>query len=80
MNEDTLKGSWKQLRGKLKETWGKLTDDDFDKAEGKWDQLSGMVQERYGRTRDEAEREVQKFRTSYEKGSHPASAAGHVKS
>jgi uncharacterized protein YjbJ (UPF0337 family) len=71
MNEDTLKGSWKQLRGKLKETWGKLTDDDMDRAEGKWDQLSGMVQEKYGRTREEAEREVKRFRDDNERAVSP---------
>ena len=80
MNEDTMKGSWKQLRGKLKETWGKLTDDEFDRAEGKWDQLSGIVQQRYGRTREEAEREVQKFRDMNEKGATAHTTAAHAKS
>lgn len=80
MNEDTVKGSWKQLIGKLKERWGKLTDDDFDKAEGKWDQISGLVQEKYGRTREEAEREVQRFRDRHEKAATAASSAPLVKS
>lgn len=62
MNEDTLKGKWKQLEGKIKEQWGKLTDDDIKVAEGNSEYLAGKVQERYGVARDEAERQVKDFR------------------
>ena len=41
MNWDTVKGDWKRIRGKVKEQWGKLTDDDLDRIEGKRDQLLG---------------------------------------
>ena len=58
MNEDTIAGNWKQFKGKVKEQWGKLTDDDFDVIAGKRDQLAGKVQERYGIAKDEAERQV----------------------
>jgi len=58
MNEDILSGKWKQMRGKMKEWWGKLTDDDFDKIEGRRDLLVGKLQERYGHTKDKAEQEV----------------------
>lgn len=58
MNEDILSGKWKQMRGKMKEWWGKLTDDDFDKISGKRDLLVGKLQERYGHTKDKAEQEV----------------------
>ncbi len=61
MNQDTLKGKWKQIRGSAKETWGKLTDDDLDVIDGQRDQLVGKVQERYGKERDAAEREVDRF-------------------
>ncbi len=61
MNTDTLKGNWKQLRGKAKERWGKLTDDDLDVVEGKRDQLVGRIQERYGMARDEAEKQVDEW-------------------
>lgn len=61
MNRDTLSGNWKQVKGKAKERWGKLTDDDLDVVEGKADQLSGKIQERYGKTREEADREVDDF-------------------
>lgn len=58
MNWDQIEGNWKQFKGHAKEKWGKLTDDDWDKAAGKRDQLIGRVQERYGYAREEAEREV----------------------
>lgn len=61
MNEDTIKGQWKQLKGKAKEAWGDLTDDELTRVEGNAEQLAGLVQERYGRTREEAEREVNDF-------------------
>ena len=67
MNDDRGEGMWKQLKGKIKETWGELTDDDIDRAEGKWDQLSGKIQERYGRTRDDVELEVRRFRDEYDR-------------
>jgi uncharacterized protein YjbJ (UPF0337 family) len=58
MNEDILKGQWTQLKGKVREQWGKLTDDDLDRIEGKSEQLVGRLQERYGWARADAEREV----------------------
>ena len=58
MNKDTVEGNWKQLKGKIKEQWGKLTDDDFDVIAGKRDQLLGRIQERHGISRDEAEKQV----------------------
>jgi uncharacterized protein YjbJ (UPF0337 family) len=61
MNSDTLKGQWKQVRGKVKQQWGKLTDDDLDQIDGQYDQLVGKIQEAYGRGREEAEREVRSF-------------------
>jgi len=61
MNEDTMKGQWKQLKGKAKAAWGDLTDDELTQIEGNSERLAGLVQERYGRTREEAEREVNDF-------------------
>lgn len=58
MNENTTKGNWKQFKGKVKEQWGKLTDDDIDVIDGKRDQLVGKVQERFGIAQDEADNQV----------------------
>ena len=58
MNEDILRGQWTQLKGKVREKWGKLTSDDLDVIQGRAEQLIGRVQERYGVARDEAERQV----------------------
>ena len=58
MNEDPIKGNWKQFKGKVKEQWGKLTDDDLDVIAGKRDQLVGKIQERHGIARDDAEKQV----------------------
>jgi len=60
-NRDVLAGKWKQVRGKAKQTWGKLTDNDLDRISGRFDELTGLVQERYGYTRDQAEKEVTHF-------------------
>jgi uncharacterized protein YjbJ (UPF0337 family) len=54
MNEDILKGKWKQIRGKSREWWGKLTDDDLDVIDGNREQLIGKLQERYGYTKEHA--------------------------
>jgi uncharacterized protein YjbJ (UPF0337 family) len=61
MNRDTLKGQWKQMKGRAKETWGKLTDDELLRVEGNAERLSGLVQERYGITRDEADQQIDRF-------------------
>lgn len=61
MNWDTIKGQWKQLAGKMREKWGKLTDDDLTVIAGKKDQLVGKLQERYGYKKDQAERELDEF-------------------
>ena len=58
MNEPWIDGKWNEIKGKVKEQWGKLTDDDLDQIEGNRDKLAGMVQERYGKTREAAEKEV----------------------
>ncbi len=64
MNEDRIKGQWKQLVGKIKERWGDLTDDDLKVAEGSSERLEGILQERYGIARDEAKKQVKEFHDS----------------
>jgi uncharacterized protein YjbJ (UPF0337 family) len=66
MNNDVLAGKWKQLRGKVKNWWGDLTDDELDQIDGKVDILTGMIQEKYGYTREEANEQVQEFLQEYD--------------
>jgi len=63
MNNDRMAGNWHQLKGKVKEEWGKLTDDDLTQLEGNGEQLAGKLQERYGYAKDEAERRASDFRS-----------------
>ena len=58
MNSDQFQGKWKQLKGKVKEKWGKLTDDDLEMINGQQDQLVGKIQERYGITKEEAAKQL----------------------
>ena len=66
MNKDVFEGKWKQIRGKAKGWWGKLTDDDLDRAAGKSDVLTGMLQEKYGYTRERAAQEIEKRLSEFE--------------
>ena len=61
MNWDQIKGDWKQLSGKVKEKWGKLTDDDLTVIAGKREQLAGLIQQRYGCAKEQAEKELGEF-------------------
>jgi len=59
MNRDIWAGQWKQLKGKLRQQWGKLTDDDFDRIQGDYEMLVGRLQELYGKSREEIEQDLQ---------------------
>lgn len=61
MNTDQLQGKWKQLKGSVKERWGKLTDDDIDVINGQHDHLIGRIQERYGIAKQEAQSQVDEW-------------------
>ena len=63
MNWDKIEGNWKQFKGKVKERWGKLTDDQLEQIAGSRDQLVGRLQEGYGISREEAERAVRRWET-----------------
>jgi uncharacterized protein YjbJ (UPF0337 family) len=65
MNWDIIEGNWNQTKGKVKEHWGKLTDDDLTKISGKRDQLAGKLQERYGIAKDEVEKQLNDFERGY---------------
>jgi uncharacterized protein YjbJ (UPF0337 family) len=61
MNKDILKGQWKQLQGRARQQWGKLTDDDLATIKGDRDVLLGKIQEHYGRTREQAMKDVDEW-------------------
>jgi uncharacterized protein YjbJ (UPF0337 family) len=58
MNWDRIEGDWKQFKGKVRQQWGKLTDDDMDVVKGKRTELADRIQQRYGVAREQAEREI----------------------
>jgi len=67
MNWDQVAGNWKQFTGKVREKWGKLTDNDLTIIAGKKDQLAGLLQKRYGMAKDAAERELDEFANTLDK-------------
>ena len=73
MNQDRIQGNWKELKGKVKEKWGKLTDNDLTVIDGQRDQLVGKIQERYGIARDGAEKQLKQFEGQHGSG-HEAQA------
>lgn len=64
MNNDIAEGNWKQLKGKIQENWGKLTNDDVDEIAGRREHFIGKIQEKYGMKKDEAEKEWNKLSNS----------------
>jgi uncharacterized protein YjbJ (UPF0337 family) len=66
MDWTRVEGNWKQMKGRVKERWGKLTDDDLTAIAGRRDQLEGMIQERYGYARERARREIEDWYRSME--------------
>ncbi len=58
MDWNRIEGNWKQFQGKIKEKWGKLTDDDLTMVNGRREQLEGKIQDRYGYSRDQIRKEV----------------------
>jgi uncharacterized protein YjbJ (UPF0337 family) len=75
MNWDRIEGHWKQVTGRAKAQWGKLTDDDMDVIAGRREQLAGKIQERYGVAKDEAEKQM----AAWEKSSTDAWFTGEQK-
>jgi uncharacterized protein YjbJ (UPF0337 family) len=61
MNWDRIEGNWKQFKGKVREQWGRLTDDQVHQIAGRRDRLIGKIQERYGIQREVAERQVREW-------------------
>ena len=72
MNWDQISGQWKQMKGSVREKWGKLTDDDLNQINGQREQFIGKIQERYGIAREEAQRRVDEWLKMQELEHHPA--------
>ena len=70
MNWDRIEGNWKQFSGKVRQQWGKLTDDDLDVIDGRRAELAGRIQEVYGISKDEAEKQIEHFSGSLDSGMH----------
>lgn len=69
MNRNEMEGKWKQAKGRAKEKWGDLTDDDLDRIDGRKERLVGVLQERYGKSEEAASKEADDFFDSLEKAS-----------
>lgn len=63
MNKDTVQGDWKIMKGKIKAAWGKLTDDQIDRAEGNLDKLEGEIQKSYGLSKEDAQKKYSEWRS-----------------
>ncbi len=61
MNWDEIAGNWKQIKGTVKESWGKLTANDLTAIAGQWDQLAGVLQQKYGYSRGQSDKELTEF-------------------
>ena len=79
MNWNTIEGNWKQFRGKIRQQWGKLTDDDLDRIAGKRTELIGRLQERYGKTREAADEMVDEWLARVKKTSAEKTSAEKTK-
>ena len=71
MNWDQFEGKWKQMKGSVREEWGKLTDDDVDNISGKKEQLVGRLQERYGIAKEAAEKQAEDWWTKFHVSNKP---------
>ena len=61
MDRDRVKGNWKQFKGRAREKWGELTDDELDRVNGQREQFEGLLQERYGKAKDDVRKDVDKW-------------------
>tara|TARA_R110002167_G_scaffold27592_33_gene93807 strand:+ start:1213 stop:1413 length:201 start_codon:yes stop_codon:yes gene_type:complete len=64
MNKDIADGKWQQMKGKIQQKWGDLTDDELDRINGQREEFAGVMKERYGKSKEEAEQEFDKLRNS----------------
>ena len=72
MNWDTIQGNWKQLTGRAKQQWGKLTDDELTEIDGRRESFIGRLQEKYGYEKERAEKELSEFIAAIKPETAPA--------
>lgn len=80
MNKDIFKGNWNELKGKIKEKWGRLTEDDLTAINGRREQLLGRLQKTYGYAKDRAEKELAEWEKSYSSTDSSSTEREKVKS
>jgi uncharacterized protein YjbJ (UPF0337 family) len=84
MNQDQIKGNWEQLKGMAKQSWGRLTDDDFTKAEGSVDKLFGIIHEKFGesteaiRAKLDPQGQYSQNKSSISRADHAEDAVGRM--
>lgn len=61
MNEDIIKGKWHEIKGRLKQQWAKVTDDEIAQMKGSFEELQGVIQQKYGYQKEQAHKEIQDF-------------------
>ncbi len=67
INEDIVKGKWTEIKGEVKKAWGKLTDDDLEKAKGDMKALGGILQQKYGKKKEEYHKKLSEIVSKFEK-------------
>ncbi len=78
MNEQTVKGAWREIKGEIQQMWGKLTGEELDRAEGNMGSVAGMIQQKYGHAKDEVSSKLDEIVRKYDtsSSSNDANAAG----
>ncbi len=66
VNKDIVQGSWHELKGKIRQAWGRLTDDDVSQVQGNWEELAGRIQKTYGYSKERANEEIDDFRARHQ--------------
>lgn len=61
LNKDIIQGHWREAKGKLKQQWGELTDDDLTQLTGTYEELEGLLQKKYGYAKERADKEIDDF-------------------
>ncbi len=70
MNWEQIEGRWREIKGRIRQKWGQMTDDEFEKIAGKKDELLGWLQNKYGYSKEQAEKEIDEFGRSFEQQPH----------